>query len=1011
MKPKKKSKADLIFYAVCLVFVVYLSLQSAAVCEIVARMLENGEIESKDQIPVFLNEMVGWLTNHPSDFVVNQYTKKCLVYFVFGWFVLVLAIENSKRNYIRGKEYGTSRWGTLNDIKDLFAKNIEAEEIKRVKRGRNIFRRRKMRKNAYKQCKINVEDLKNAKLEQLEQEEAQRKKQGTYNRKLHQEEINKIKKEAAESLEAAKKAAWKPIQYKEEYKKMVKLIKSSLIYDGNEHLRKKKLREAKKEYRKKCRLFYGGKERIEAIKVKYKDADMLFTKTERISLYNWKLNNNTLILGGSGSGKTRGYVMPNLLQAHSSYVVTDPKGEILEKGGHFLQNIKGYKIRVLNLDDKDQSDGYNPFVYIHPERNGYEERVLSLIEAIIVNTDGGPEAKAGAASDPFWPKAERLFLQAIFFFTCDGFKLAERSMNTVLDLIGMLEIGEEEDTKQSDLDYFVKLFAQKYGDDHIGVKQFEEFRSKASGKTAKSIVISAVARLAPFRTKAVKQIFSRDDMQLDRLGEEKMAIFVVVPPTDPTFNFIAGMLFTQMFQELQYCATQVHKHDGQRLKVPCRFILDEFANTCTIPQFVKILAYARSFGIGITPILQSLEQIKNMYEKEWGVIIDNCNTLLYLGSITHMDTLEYMSKLVGKGTFDKRTTGKTRGRSGSSSQNFDVLGRELMDASEVRKLPKEDCLFIVGGKDPFYSKKYEYKDHPNYRFTSDANSSYSFHYKSVRELEAEEKEKSTHREEMLEAKSASDNPLEPSSRVNVEINKIKVDLDPHKMLARLSEGYVSLEVIPDELMSGETGEVEDEVNLSFLDEILAEEEESLNIAAEQANQISESLQAVLDQVEKTKIIPDTDQYKAVVRLSDGISSMEVIPDKEMSGETGEVSPEIEEEFDGLMESEFEQENQPSIQNWQEGIAKAKHNAIVPIVDSVEIVNRMGRSPRSQAVIPDELLSGEIGEISAEAENEFADIIIEENDDADESDYISDAEDLVAMIDNDPMFLNQFKEDE
>jgi type IV secretion system protein VirD4 len=468
-----------------------------------------------------------------------------------------------------------------------------------------------------------------------------------------------------------------------------------------------------------------NRDRINSIKAKYAISDALFTATERICIHNKKLNNNTLIIGGSGSGKTRGFVMPNILQAHSSFVITDPKGEILEKSGYFLSEVKKYKIRVLNLDNKAKSDGYNPFVYIHPERPGYEERVLSLIETIIINTDGG-EKKGGA--DPFWDKAERLFLQAIFFFTCDGFAEEEQNINTVLTLIGMLRIGEEKDNYNSDLDIFADVFEGERGKEHIGVQQYREFRQKASGKTAKSIVISAVARLSPFRTPSIRRIFSYDSMALDRVGEELTAVFVVVPPTDTTFNFIAGMLFTQLFQELQYCATETHKRNGRRLPVPVRFILDEFANTCTIPQFVKILAYARSFGVGIVPILQSLEQIKNLYKDEWGVIVDNCNTLLFLGGISHMDTLEYISKLLGKGTFDKRTTGRSRGKQGSGSMNWDVIGRELMDSSEIRKLPKENCLLIVGGRNPFYSRKYDYASHPNYRYTSDGNAAYSFEY-------------------------------------------------------------------------------------------------------------------------------------------------------------------------------------------------------------------------------------------------------------------------------------------
>ena len=587
---------------------------------------------------------------------------------------------------------------------------------------------------------------------------------------------------------------------------------------------------------------------------------MLLTDTEHISIYNYILNNNVLIMGGSGAGKTRGFVMPNILQAHSSYIVTDPKGEILEKAGYFLKHIKGYKIRVLNLDDKANSDGYNPFVYVHPEREGFEERILSLIEAIIINTDGG-EKKGG--SDPFWDKAERLFLQSVFFFTAVAFPEEERNMNTVLALIGMLKIAEEEDAMDSDLDYFSDMFAETFGEDHIGVQQYREFREKASGKTAKSIVISAVARLAPFRAKAIKRMFSYDTMQLDRVGEEKTAIFVVVPPTDDTFNFIAGMLFSQLFQELQYCATQVHKHEGQRLPVPCRFILDEFANTCKIPNFVKILAYARSFGIGIVPILQSLEQIKNMYKDEWGVIIDNCNTLLYLGSITHMDTLEYMSKLLGKGTYDKKTTGRTRGKSGSSSQNFDKLGRELMDASEIRKLPKENCLLVLGGRNPFYSKKYHYENHPNYRYTSDANSEYSFHF--------DPKENLPHGED-------EDNTIKPSKRTEIAINRIEMDHSLEKMTKRMLADIGELELLDDVDFEdiGESSEKYDEFIMSFL-----EDDNEAKIY-----QVSQEVQDILDGKVTHKIKMDLSEEHAKDFIKN-CDNFEPVNDDEFS-DTGEV---------------------------------------------------------------------------------------------------------------------------
>ncbi|MCD8324823.1 MAG: type IV secretory system conjugative DNA transfer family protein [Clostridiales bacterium] len=786
MEPKKKSKLDYILYVVFLAVALVIAAHAAVAAQEAASMVAAGTLEESDQVMTAVNLFTSRIAEQPLSLYITEYTKKFLFYGFFIWMIAVLAIENKKRNYIRGKEYGTAKWGTPANIRDLFAENICREEIKRAKQVRTWLGRMKAKQKVYKACEKDGKALEQSKLSMLSEREADEKKNGTYNRTSHKQEVARIHRETKEAIAAAKREAWEPDRMEDSYKTALEEISDSpTLTDREKEARRKK---AEEEYKRKRKEFYHNAARIEKIKAKYKDADMLLTKTERISIYNWKLNNNTLILGGSGSGKTRSYVIPNILQAHSSYIITDPKGEILEKVGYFLSEIKGYKIRVLNLDDKSQSDYYNPFLYIHPERKGYEERVLSLIETIIINTDGG-EKKGG--SDPFWDKAEKLFLQAVFFFTCDGFIPEERNMNTVMELIKMLKIEEDEDNYNSDLDYFAAMFKARFGADHIGVQQYEEFRQKASGKTAKSIVISAVARLAPFKTSEVRRIFSYDNMCLDRVGEEKTAIFVVVPPTDSTFNFIAGMLFTQLFQELQYCATQVHKHDGQRLPVPCRFILDEFATTCTIPNFVKILAYARSLGIGVTPILQSLEQIKNMYKDEWGVIVDNCNSLLFLGSITHMDTLEYMSKLLGKGTFDKKTTGHSRGRSGSSSENFDVFGRELLNASEIRKLDKKNCLLVVGGKDPFYSEKYPYESHPNYRYTSDGNHAYSYTYHPQPAPETAPKPTKEKRQVIPD---------------EVEAGMVQVIQDPAKVLDIALRELPNMDVIADSLIEGTVSE-------------------------------------------------------------------------------------------------------------------------------------------------------------------------------------------------------------
>lgn len=800
MKPKKKDNTlEILFAIVMLVAVVFISWHAGmANTAVKAEQKETAEAaqtqpadaaakQKPNNIEMFMRHFENSLNNNTTDFKWDENVKKALMWGCFVWFIVVAYIATNKKKYIRGKEFGTAVWGSKKDISDLTASNIMLKEIKRAKKCRTAIGRYFAEKEIRKACDARSNGMMKTALNNIEEYRGDRKE---YARRKAT-----IIKEAREAAQASYEEGWMPAKIKREYQSALASIKD----------KKEKGYMTREEYEKACEsekkkrdadlhFFFHAKDRIDKIKKKYANADALFTKTEKISIYNYALNNNTLILGGSGSGKTRGFVMPNILQAHSSYVITDPKGEILEKSGHFLEKIKGYKIRVLNLDNKEASDCYNPFMYIHPERAGYEERVMSLIEVIIINTDGG-EKRGG--SDPFWDKAERLFLQAIFFFVCDGFVPHQRNMNTVNDLISMLTLEEEQDKKDSDLDYFVETFARDNGEDHIGVQQYREFRGKAAGKTAKSIAISAVARLAPFKTKSVKRIFADDSMRLETIGEELTAIFVVVPPTDPTFNFIAGMLFMQMFQELQYSATQVHR---QRLPVPVRFILDEFANTCKIPEFVKILAYARSFGIGIVPILQSLEQIKNLYKDEWGVIVDNCNTLLFLGAITHMETLEYMSKLLGKGTFDKKTTGRTRGRSGTSSQNFDVIGRDLMDTAEIRKIPKTDCLFIVGGRNPFYSTKYSYETHPNYGYTSDADRTLSYKYTPQVITKREEVNIKAHvaltREE--EARLASESVKHITENISKTMNKIYINTDAARMLNSFGKAYVHYTPVGDE---------------------------------------------------------------------------------------------------------------------------------------------------------------------------------------------------------------------
>lgn len=882
MKPKKKSSIGPILYAICFFLILYFALHGAAVYETVADMYASGEIARNQQIITFLNLFSIRVEDVSLTFTFNQYTKQWLLYGLCAWMVIVILIESSKKNFIHGQEYGTDRFGTKADIQDLLASSIEKEEIKKAKRVRTPIGRLSVRLSRYKQCEREGQAIQKVKLENLKEEEEARKRRGEADRKLYKEQQAKVKQEVKETVALSKRQAWEPDQFKLDYESRLEEIEKSVVLSPED---KEKHREiTKKAYENKLRDFYSGKDRIAKIRAKYKDADMLLTKTESISFYNWKVNQNILIMGGSGSGKSTCFALPNLLQAHSSFICTDPKGELLEKVGYFLSEIKGYKIKVLNLNSKKDSDGFNPFVYIHPDRDGYEERVLTLIETLIVNTEGENQK----SNDPFWPMAERLFLQSIFFFTVDGFVPEERNFNTVLKLIAMLEIGEEEDNKDSDLDVFVSIFAERFGDDHIGVEQYREFRSKASGKTAKSIVISAVARLSAFRAKEVRRIFSYDSLELDRVGEEKMAIFVVVPPTDDTFNFVAGMFFTTLFQELEYCATQVHKHEGQRLPVPCRFILDEFATTCVIPKFTRIIAYARSFGIGIVPIIQSLEQLKAKYEKEWGVIMDNCNTTLFLGKIQHNETLKYMSELTGKGTFDKRTTGLTRGSHGSSSKNEDVVGRELMMPGEIRTMKDQECLLVVGGRPVFRSEKNHFSNHPNYQFTSDANKKYAFDIAEYRKKLAQKE--ASHREEEPRAE------LQPSENAVVEVTPIMSDGDPINAISWATQNADRLEPIPDEDMQVPDGEdAEREVNSVLLQDLLEEEKAEKQKAKAARVTVSEETKIFLEKERSRKIQIEENVLRTVNRLGRIYRTLAVIPDEETKVDDGESTKTMDEE--------------------------------------------------------------------------------------------------------------------
>ena len=426
-----------------------------------------------------------------------------------------------------------------------------------------------------------------------------------------------------------------------------------------------------------------------------------------------KLNGNILICGGSGAGKTFYEVKPNLMQMphNCSFICTDPKGEILRSCGQMLKN-NGYNVKVINLLEMDKSDCYNPFSYIREETD-----VVKLITNLISNTT----PKGSTPSDPFWEKAEGLFLQSIFYYVWLEVQPAKRNFETVLKLLGEAEVTEQ--GKASKLDVRMKFLEESspFGANHPAVKQYNKCM-RGAGDTVRSIIISANSRLAFLENKQVLRLLSKDELNLSDIGigvngdgETKTALFCVIPDSDKSYNFIIGMLYTQIFQELYY---QADFNCGGRLPIHVTFMLDEFANVALPDDFCSLLSTMRSREISSIIIIQNFAQLKALFKDTWETIPGNCDTFIYLGG-NEQSTHKYVSELLGKGTIDKKSSGETKGRQGSSSRNYDVLGRELFTPDEVRKLDNKKCIIFIRGFDPIMDNKFIPFNHPMFNQTAD----------------------------------------------------------------------------------------------------------------------------------------------------------------------------------------------------------------------------------------------------------------------------------------------------
>lgn len=467
---------------------------------------------------------------------------------------------------------------------------------------------------------------------------------------------------------------------------------------------------------------YGSAKWANALNVNRKYAsknyleNKLLSQNVRIGL-NGKIhrrNLNTIVIGGSGAGKTRFYCKPNIMQCNTSFVVLDPKGEILRSEGYMLEK-EGYVIKVIDLIDMSKSHGYNPFHYIQSDKD-----ILKLITNLIRNTT----PKGSQSMDPFWEKSETALLEALMLYLYHYAPEDEQNFTMVMEMLTYAEVKEDDEEYESPLD---ELFhhLERSDPDSLALKQYQIYK-QAAGKTAKSILISVGVRLAAFNLDSMASLTRFDELELDKIGERKTALFAVIPDNDSTFNFLVGMLYTQLFQMLYYQADYVY---GGELPVPVHFLMDEFANVALPDEFDKLLSTMRSRQIFVSIILQNLAQIKTLFKDSWESIVGNCDELYYLGG-NEQSTHKFISEYLGKETLDTNTFGKSTGHSGSYSTNYQQTGRELLTPDEVRLLNNDYGLLFIRGERPIMDKKYDLLKHPKIKETADGDQKPYIHGKA-----------------------------------------------------------------------------------------------------------------------------------------------------------------------------------------------------------------------------------------------------------------------------------------
>ena len=504
---------------------------------------------------------------------------------------------------------------------------------------------------------------------------------------------------------------------------------------------------------------WGTSADIAKYKDKKPDNDMILTATESMSLNTRQTmrNNNILVIGGSGSGKTRFFVKPNLMQLHCSYVMTDPKGTVMAEVGNIFAEAD-YEIKTFNTVDFSKSMHYNPFTFIKSESD-----IKVFADMIITST----KQKGEKSNDPFWENAECLLYMALIGYMFYELNEDEQNFETLIKILNKMEVKEEDEDFKNHVDYMFEeleigtdALAEKYGiefppdrpkkqpqPDHFAVSQYCKFKM-AAGKTLRSILITAGVRLSPFDVKEVREMTRYDEMELGTMGDKKTMLFIIIDDKVSTYNFLANMMYCQLFKELCDKADTVY---GGRLPVHVRFLIDEFANVGMIPSFEKIISVIRSREISVSVIVQNLAQIESLYDKQMGTIVGNCDTTLFLGS-GEVNTMKNISERVGKSTIDHTGSSTTKGTQGSYSLQDQILGRELITPDEVGRLDNNECILFIRGLRPFKSRKYDITKHKNFRKTADFNKKYLFdilEYNKSKKIQEEKEDREFDLDEYL----------------------------------------------------------------------------------------------------------------------------------------------------------------------------------------------------------------------------------------------------------------------